>query len=323
VVNDKTLSTRAGLLKLLRERFPLPVSGEKLGRILGKSRVAVWKTALSLREAGYPVLSAGDGYRLADADGDFLYPWEFGGEERRFHHWADTDSTMNRARELAFGGAEGGTVVTSETQSAGRGRNGRNWISGRGGLFFTLIERPALPLEDHYLVTMAAHIALARTVSYITGARAQIRWPNDVYVENKKAAGLLSELSAEGERLSWISLGAGVNLNNRGPRGSINCFSIRGSPVSRKETLLVFLKEFSALKRAAPKDLERIWQSMAEGVERGVILTSPDHGTILGRGTIKGWGKGTIRILVDGKIREFSPAAVSLAYQKDLSLTSR
>ncbi|MDR2050009.1 MAG: biotin--[acetyl-CoA-carboxylase] ligase [Treponema sp.] len=316
MVNDKTLSTKAGLLELLRERFPRPVSGEKLGRILGKSRVAVWKAALSLREAGYPVSSAEAGYRLENTDGDFLYPWEFGAEEKRFRHWASTDSTMNRARELAFEGAEGATVVLSETQSAGRGRNGRNWVSGPGGLFFTLIERPVLPLEDRYLVTMAAHIALARTISHITGALARIRWPNDVYIGNKKAAGLLSELSAEGDRLSWISLGAGVNLNNQGPRGSINCSSVRGSPVSRKETLLFFLKEFSVLAGAAPGELDRIWRSVAEDPERGVILTCPDHKTILGRGKIRGLGRGgAIRILVNGEIREFSSEAVSLTYQ--------
>ncbi|MDR0586622.1 MAG: biotin--[acetyl-CoA-carboxylase] ligase [Treponema sp.] len=315
MVNEKTLSTKAGLLELLRECFPLPVSGEKLGRILGKSRVAVWKAALSLREAGYPVLSAEAGYRLENMDGDFLYPWEFGAEEKRFRHWARTDSTMNRARELAFEGTEGGTVVISETQSAGRGRNGRNWVSGPGGLFFTLIERPVLPLEDRYFVTMAAHIALARTISYITGVRARIRWPNDIYIENKKVAGLLSELSAEGDRLSWISLGAGVNLNNQGPRGSINCSSVRGRPVSRKETLLFFVKAFSTLTGAAPKELGGIWRSMAEYPERDVILTCPNHKTVLGRGKIKGLGKGgSIRILVNGEIREFSPSAISITY---------
>ncbi|MDR2748087.1 MAG: HTH domain-containing protein, partial [Treponema sp.] len=145
------LSTRAYILGELRKEPGAWVPGESLALGLGLSRVAVWKGVRSLIAAGYPVASAGPGYRLG-GETDLLYPWEFGEREGLFRCFGRTDSTMDRAREYAEGGrGETGSimVITAETQSAGRGRGGRNWASEPGGLFFTVLERPSLALADY------------------------------------------------------------------------------------------------------------------------------------------------------------------------------
>ncbi|MDR1106108.1 MAG: biotin--[acetyl-CoA-carboxylase] ligase, partial [Treponema sp.] len=255
------LSTRAFILSRLRGRPGEPVTGESLAAGAGISRVAVWKGVRALMEAGYAVASGPRGYSLEDAENDFLYPWEFGEEEGRFRHFTVTDSTMNRARECAFADAPGGTVITAETQTAGRGRNGKNWVSGKGGLFFTMLERPRLSIANYALLVMAAHIAVCRAVRGVCRTDAFLRWPNDVYSGGKKTAGILSDVYGEGDGVEWMAVGAGINVNNRLPAGASGCASLAGRAVSRRDTLLAVLGEFSRVKRAAadPGEIRDLW----------------------------------------------------------------
>jgi len=136
--DSRKLSTRAFLLTQLRREPGKSLSGEVLAQRAGLSRVSIWKAAESLQSLGYPLRVDERGYRLEGATDDFLYPWEFGEGEKSFYHYAQTDSTMNRARELAQRGIDGGSVVVAESQSAGRGRAGRPWESQTGGLFVPL-----------------------------------------------------------------------------------------------------------------------------------------------------------------------------------------
>jgi BirA family biotin operon repressor/biotin-[acetyl-CoA-carboxylase] ligase len=181
---------------------------------------------------------------------DFLYPWEFGEKEPFFHHLASTDSTMNRAAELAARGCPEGTVITAGEQTAGRGRNGHLWASKQGGLFFTLLERPSFSAADYFRISLAFQIAVARALTKICGKPVRLRWPNDLYAEGKKIAGLLTEFHAEGDRLSWISLGLGVNVNNA-PHSdeAANCADLAGRPLSRQEVLLAILAEWESRKK--------------------------------------------------------------------------
>ncbi|MDR1419320.1 MAG: biotin--[acetyl-CoA-carboxylase] ligase [Treponema sp.] len=287
------LSTRAFILSRLRKKPGTYITGESLAAGAGVSRVAVWKGVRSLVEAGYAVTSCPQGYRLEDTEDDFLYPWEFGGEEGRFRHFAVTDSTMNRARECAFGNAPGGTVITAETQTAGRGRNGKKWSSEKGGLFFTMLERPRLSVVNYALLVMAAHIAVCRAVSRVCRTDAFLRWPNDVYSGGKKTAGILSELYGEGDGIKWMAVGAGINVNNRLPVGASGCASLAGRAVSRRDTLLSVLDEFSRIKRAAadPERIRNLWNYHAEGTGRRVVFAGggkDNNRDILARGIFLG-----------------------------------
>jgi BirA family biotin operon repressor/biotin-[acetyl-CoA-carboxylase] ligase len=321
------LSTRAFILDKLRNEGGRFISGETLGDGLGVSRVSVWKAVKVLQEAGYPIEGDDRGYRFTGTGGeDFLYPWEFGKKERFFRHWKTTDSTMNRARELAFQGFPGGTVITAEAQTAGRGRNGRRWISKPGGLFFTLLERPALPAADYTQLTLAVHIALGRVITAVCGKRALLRWPNDIYVGDKKIAGLLTEFWGEGDRIRWMTVGVGVNLNNTPSSvGAASCLNLLGRPVSRRETLLSVLREIDEVRKSrdTPGEQQRRWNRDAWGIGRRVLVRETGGGEKKspgGKGLITGGIflgidiSGRSLVKTDRGLKGFAPGSVSLDF---------
>ena len=138
------------------------VSGESLARRLGISRVAVWKHVRELRSLGYVVTSSPRGYRL-ESSPDLLLPSEFTGWETRVHYEAVADSTMHVARALARRGADEGTLVIAERQTAGRGRLDRSWLSPEGGIYMTLVARPtAVPSQAPRINLLVAVVVAER-----------------------------------------------------------------------------------------------------------------------------------------------------------------
>jgi BirA family biotin operon repressor/biotin-[acetyl-CoA-carboxylase] ligase len=238
---------------------------------------------------------------------------------------------MDRARELAEEPAAAilfpsGTVIAAGIQSAGRGRNGRNWASVQGGLFFTILEKPDLAVADYFLFSMAAQIGAAQSAAALCGREARLRWPNDIYAAGKKVAGVLTELSGEGDRLRWISCGVGLNVNNR-PLGTnaVSCAEIAGHPLSRREGLGIFLGEFEKLTDAGdPEETVRRWNSLAEGIGSPVTVIGADHGEgkdpgaaeILGGGVFAGIdSRGRCVIRNERGETRYSPGAASLIYR--------
>ena len=248
---QNVLSSKAQVLCLLREKNGEPVSGSILAREIGVSRVAVWKTIQSLSEAGYLIETGEAGYSLdPQKEIDFLYPWEFGAKEKLFFHYKNTGSTMDRAREMALRGADSGSVFTAEKQSAGRGRNGRSWISRQGGLFFSILERPHYTIADYLLSSLVMQIAAVRCISSVCGKKAYLRWPNDVYINRRKIAGLTTEISGEGDLITWLTGGIGVNINNPAPSiKATSCIEILGHPVQRRKVLNIILDEIENVKK--------------------------------------------------------------------------
>ena len=121
------------------------------------------------------------------------------------------DSTMDEARKAAEAGAPEGTVILAEEQRAGRGRFNRTWVSPRGqNLLFSILLYPS-PSQLNQM-NMAASLAVARGIEEVSGLQPTIKWPNDVRLGGRKAAGILIESSVEGEKLSAI-VGIGVNVN--------------------------------------------------------------------------------------------------------------
>ena len=310
--NKKNLSTKAYLLKRLREA-ERPMSGSELGKDAGVSRVAVWKGIHSLMAAGYPIHGDDHGYRITEAeDRDFLYPWEFGVNEGMFHHWESTDSTMNRAKERAEKGAESGTVITAEEQSSGRGRKGRNWTSTAGGLFFTLLERPKCAVPDYARYAMAMQLCAAKVISAITGHKAWLKWPNDIYVDAKKIAGVLTELYAEGDCITWLALGLGININNPAvSQNMVNCASLAGHKVSRRQALTAILEEWASLKQHDVLEgaVAPLWNQAAWGVGTEARYLPQHTGVFLG---IDEQGRGLVQ--TNGGIERLSPGAASLQW---------
>jgi BirA family biotin operon repressor/biotin-[acetyl-CoA-carboxylase] ligase len=125
----------------------------------------------------------------------------------------ETSSTNDFAKELAAYGAEEGTVVVAETQTTGRGRLDREWISPIGGLWFSVLLRPKLSVAEAFGLVFAAGLAVARVLHEKYGLPIQAKWPNDVLVEGKKVCGILVETNSTEQKLNFAVLGVGVNVN--------------------------------------------------------------------------------------------------------------
>ena len=131
---------------------------------------------------------------------------------------ASLPSTMARAAELATGGAAEGATVVAEEQTEGRGRLGRTWVALPGSsLLLSVVLRPPLPRDAVWLTVAAAGVALAGAVEAAAASPVPVglKWPNDLELGGRKAAGLLAEAHLEGQRLGWVVLGMGVNVAQR------------------------------------------------------------------------------------------------------------
>jgi BirA family biotin operon repressor/biotin-[acetyl-CoA-carboxylase] ligase len=133
---------------------------------------------------------------------------------REIWSYPRTDSTNLRVRELAAEGADEGLVVIAESQSAGKGRLGRTWESPGGvNLYFSVLLRPAISPPAAAQIPLLAGVAVARGVSAAAGVDARLKWPNDILLNGKKIAGILSEMELEGPEIRCVILGVGINVN--------------------------------------------------------------------------------------------------------------
>ena len=214
------MTTDAKILSALRAN-PDGVSGADLAGQLGVSRAAIWGHIEQLRQLGYEI-EAGPhfGYRLVGVP-DVLHADDLlarlgkrkviGRDIRVFEQ---TTSTNDVIEKLARDGVKEGAVVFAESQTKGRGRLGRKWISpGRKGLWFSVLLRPDLRPQETTQLTVASVTALRRAIQSETGLHPEIKWPNDIVIGGKKVAGILTELSAELDRVRHVILGIGVDVN--------------------------------------------------------------------------------------------------------------
>jgi len=216
-----TDSVDGRILELLRAGGGF-ASGAALSRELGVSRTAVWKHVKGLRGQGYRIEAVPTkGYCLV-ASPDLLTPLGLGAglATRRIGSrlvcLRETESTNAVAFRLAEEGAPEGTVVTADAQTAGKGRLGRVWISPPGvNLYLSVVLRPLISPVAACQLTFLSVVAVARAIEACTTLAPQIKWPNDILIAGKKVAGLLNEMNAETEKVNFVVLGIGVNLNMR------------------------------------------------------------------------------------------------------------
>ena len=250
-----------------------PHSGEDLSDRLNVSRVTIWKHIKTLQDWGYDIVSGSKGYRLA-ASPDIPLPWEFPDREDRIHFYEETDSTMGAARELARGGCPAFTTVFAGRQTRGRGRMSRSWRSDSGGIYLTVVLRPELAVAESPKVIFAASLALAETLRRALGVPAAVKWPNDILVEERKLAGMLAELEAEGELVSFVNVGIGINANNEpsaADPGAVSLAGLLGRPVERLPFLRAFLDRLeAATTRPALDRAVAEWKRLAVTIGREV-----------------------------------------------------
>jgi BirA family biotin operon repressor/biotin-[acetyl-CoA-carboxylase] ligase len=244
---------------------------------LGISRVSVWKHIHKLQELGYQIMSTPNGYRLIDSP-DIPFPWEFADRDYNLLYYPEVSSTMDTAKELARKDCPNFTVVVAGRQTRGRGRLKRQWLSDDGGLYFTLVVRPDIPVLLSSRVNFLASLTLARVLRELFQIDAAVKWPNDILVDGHKISGMLSELEAETDRVLFISIGMGINVNNDPSGvepGASSLKKITGREISKKMLLARFLAEFEErIKRADFENVISEWKRYTVTLNRRVKIVT-------------------------------------------------
>jgi len=265
------------------------VSGEMLASEHSVSRAAIWKHVKALRDEGYMIKSSTkEGYTLVGSP-DVLAPAEIKAGlktsmmGKNIHYFKETESTNILARDMA-GSADEGTVVIAESQTGGRGRMGRKWISPEGGIWFSVILKPKMEPLHAPRLTLLAGVAVAKTTrSY--GLLAKIKWPNDVLINGKKVCGILTEIGAEMDSIQYVVVGVGIdaNVDTETFPGEVRDVSTSlknelGHDINRVEFLQNLLYELESLyhkfQREGFSSIMEEWRLMSATIGQWVKITT-------------------------------------------------
>jgi BirA family transcriptional regulator, biotin operon repressor / biotin---[acetyl-CoA-carboxylase] ligase len=281
-----TNNTRLEILRILKENEGSFVSGEDLAKRQSISRPGVWKHINKLKEMGYQIQSQSKlGYRLEGVPDslavDEIVPnlkteWL----AHSYHHLATVGSTNDYALLLATRAAPHGTLVVAEEQTKGRGRLNREWVSYPSrGIYLSILLRDHLPLHISPQSTHIGSLALVKMLREEFGVTASIKWPNDVLINGRKTAGILTETQSDQDSTLFSIMGIGINVNHsmeemagpfRYPATSIAMEL--GFTVKRQKVLLKFLCQFE-------RDYDRF-------IQKGLSVLIPEieaHSEILGK----------------------------------------
>ena len=214
------MKLKAKIRETLEKNRGEAVSGEFLAREAGVTRAAVWKAVKSLEESGYKIISKKNkGYMLdissteISKEGINLY---LKGQEASVYVFDEIDSTQNFGKKLAVEGKTERAVVTADTQTEGRGRYGKSFYSPKStGIYVSLVIRADREVKEFVSVTFATAVAVARVIERHSSAVPKIKWVNDIWIGEKKAAGILTEAVSDFEsgRLSYAVIGIGMNVD--------------------------------------------------------------------------------------------------------------
>lgn len=289
------------LINMLLEHSGQYISGEEMSRRLSISRTAVWKQIVKLREQGYEFESAPRrGYRLVRQPDRLSQPsllQALSGNQslgKRIKLLTSVSSTQEEARHLAEEGAPHGTLVLAEEQTAGRGRQGRQWYSPPGkGIWMSLLLRPdRQPVSIAPQLTLLTAVAVCRAVRKF-GVDAGIKWPNDILVDGRKLCGILVESVAEDELIRYAIAGIGIDVNLQRedipqellPKvTSVQIAS--GRRIERTELIGAVLMEMEQLyqlyteKGFAP--IAHLWEALSVTLGRQITVLTPD-GEVTGK----------------------------------------
>ena len=289
---------RMTIVELLKKAGDNFISGESIAGELGISRTAVWKHIQKLRGNGYAIISRERrGYKLEDAP-DLLLPSEIQigldtqiiGKEMEYR--PAVDSTNRLAKALAYHGAQDGTIVVAEEQTGGKGRLERKFFSPRGkGIWFSVILRPNFLPHEAPKCTLMAAVAVAEAMARFN-LKAEIKWPNDIMFDGRKLVGILTEITGELAKITYIVVGVGINVNisrDEFPEElqsvAASLSEINGGEISRVQFFRALLEEFDKLYRQVNasgfEDVLKLWRKYNVTLGKNVrVISAGDKGEI-------------------------------------------
>jgi len=207
------------VLKFLQTHNTEYLSGQDLSDVLRISRVAIWKHIKKIQDLGYTVESKQKlGYKLTE-NSDILFPWEVTSELKtkligqKVYYFDSIDSTQNQALKIANEPENNGAVIIAATQTGGKGRTGRKWISPKGGIWFSIILHPKFDISITTLFPIASSLALSKAIENTFEITPELKWPNDLTIKSKKIAGILVDAAFESNKIESLVLGVGINFN--------------------------------------------------------------------------------------------------------------
>lgn len=236
------------VLSYLLDNQDTYVSGEYIAHKLGITRQAVSKRITQLKEQGFEIDSrTNKGYRVVSYP-DVILP-ELIERETSFGpviHFDTIDSTNIHARKCALDGSPERTLIVAEEQKAGRGRLGREWVSPKGGLWFSFIIRPRCNPSSAPLINFVAANAVAKTAHDMYGIDVSMKWPNDIYYEDRKMCGIALLVSSDTDLIHYLVVGIGINVNNDPPQPThtVSLKDIVSRPIDRNSLLISVLDHF-------------------------------------------------------------------------------
>ena len=210
--------TKRKILKTLYEKKDEYVPLEHFVNETGKSQEVIENEFLNLEDEGYIINHSKLGYRLIKTP-NLLLPYEIKrGLKTNFmghdiHYFNEVDSTNEVAKYLAEEGAEDGTVVVAEIQNKGKGRRGKTWISPPGGIWMSVILRPEIPPHRASQLTLVTGVVVAKTIKEELNIDVGIKWPNDILIGKKKVCGILTEVNATLDKVNYLVVGIGIDMN--------------------------------------------------------------------------------------------------------------
>ena len=207
------------VLKFLQTHNTEYLSGQDLSDVLRISRVAIWKHIKKIQDLGYTVESKQKlGYKLTE-NSDILFPWEVTSELKtkvigqKAYYFDSIDSTQNQALKIANEPENNGAVIIAATQTGGKGRTGRKWISPKGGIWLSIILHPKFDISITTLFPIASSLALSKAIENTFEITPELKWPNDLTIKGKKIAGILVDAAFESNKIESLVLGVGINFN--------------------------------------------------------------------------------------------------------------
>ncbi len=306
------------------------LSGQYLANLAGCSRTAIWKHIEELRKEGFVFEAVKKkGYKIVRtpeklSQDEISYGLKTNFIGRNIHFEEIVESTQKTAHFLASEGAAEGTVALAEEQTRGKGRMARNWHSPRhSGIWMSVILRPSLPPHQAPQLTLVAAVALVQAIEEVTGLTPDIKWPNDILLNGKKIAGILTEMQADADQIHFVTVGIGINVNQEAgdfpdelKQIAVSLRECLGRKVDRAELVRgVFLKLEKAYLLYLEKGfmpIKLLWEAYALSLGKEITARTLT-------GTIKGKARG---ITEEGVLLiEQQNGEVSRIYSADIEIT--
>lgn len=324
------MSVKIEVLKALEENRGTFFSGEALANKLNISRAAVWKAIKQLKEEGYSIKAISNkGYSLS-IETDVLSREGiniFLTEENKgldIEVYKELDSTNVYAKQLAVQGALHGTVVLAEEQTAGRGRRGRSFYSpGSTGIYMSIILRPNMEANEAILITTATSVAVAKAIETVTRIKTGIKWVNDIYIDEKKVAGILTEAVTDFEsgKIECVIVGIGINFST--PKNSYpdeikeiatSLYENKPNDITRNQLVAEIINQvLASFKNLLSKEFIEDYKEKSIVIGRDIYILSNNSKTKAKAIDIDEQG-GLIILTEDGVVKTLNSGEISIRF---------